>query len=495
MNIKLNSFYTTLGGIIRLVLSLISLPIQVKLLGLETYGIFTVINSIIAIACMFDFGIGIAQTYVVSSNLAKNDSTNAGKTLTSSLYLISVFSIVVSIILLLILKIFSKFLFPTLQNPSEVKKLFIFIVVIIILRCIQQWALSAEAGLLRYDLQSLGETLFFTLLQVGIILIAFINPSILILLIWMFISLVFSLIFHFFLLRTVIISKKITWKFSSKHAKELVQFGIVQWVSNLGSTLFSYADKIIVNLFGGPNIVGIYSAITSLTQKINELSALPLRVLPPNISSSKAILQKDKILLIYSKATRLNGVLVFGLSSFLIFWADRLAIFFVNKNIAEFSSMLQLAAIIYGIYSLNAASFYTAIGIGKPIINAKWTLSGGILFILLLIILAPSFGIVGAIWANAGYILTLTINYEVSKSLGIKLISYFKIFFPTIALLLSWLIFTYIFDWFMPETLLIQIFIFIILEIVFLLFIAGRDLTKEIIGIPIHYLKRVKIIK
>jgi O-antigen/teichoic acid export membrane protein len=68
-----NSFYNSLGGVIRLGLGVITIPILIRALGIEEYGVWTLASSVISIVMLAESGLSFSTTFFVSQSLSKND--------------------------------------------------------------------------------------------------------------------------------------------------------------------------------------------------------------------------------------------------------------------------------------------------------------------------------------------------------------------------------------------------------------------------------------
>jgi len=484
LSLRLNSIFVSSGNVIRLVVSLISIPLLVRFLGLERYGVWAVLNSVIAIGTLMELGISTALTYSISTSSAKQDWLSTKYGLSTSLTLITCLGVISSLLLWLASSSIVNILFSN-EKLGRVEALPALTLLswLILLRFWQQWAMAVEAALLRYDLQIIVETFSGVILQLGIVVIAYTKGDLLLLTVWSLCITGLTLVGHYLVLKYLLIIRNLWIRFSWKEARDLVRFGILQWLSNFGSTLFGFADKIFVNLLLGAEAAGLYSAATSVAIQINSLSAIPLRVIPPAISSAKAVNQLSRIQQIFLRATQLNGLFVFLIAAPIMFWSHPLAGILVgHEYVNPTAKILQILAVAYGIYSLNASAFFTAVGIGQPILNARWGLISGILFCIFLLVFTSLFGIIGAAWANIIFAISLMTNFQVVKVIKINYWTYIKSFLPAVLMITLWgFVSTFINN--KPSiSLSINIPLFIILGMISIFFVGGYAILKEIIN-------------
>lgn len=481
MNLRQSSFYVSVGALARLSISLLSVPILVRVLGIERYGIWIVLNSVVAIGALSEFGISAALIHRLSSELARRESDSAGNSLFTSLVLVTCFGFIAAVFFWLVSAQISHLLFAGDSNLGEATHSFSLLAWLVPLRLWQNWAMAVEAASLRYDWQSVIETIGGLILQIGLLVLAFLNNRLEALAVWTVVVSGGILLGHWLVLKHILLIQVGQFHYSRHAASVLLHFGFMQWVSNVGSTFFGYVDRIIVNLILGATAAGLYSAATAMTAKINELSAIPLRVIPPAISSAQALSDKPRVQQLFMTATRVNGLGVCIIAVALLFWSYPIAGFLVGTEyVTQVSELLRILSVAYGIYSLNAAGFFTAIGIGYPRVNARWGLLGGVLACILIAFLARQYGLVGAALGNFGYALTIMINLQIVKLVGIKFSAYLKIFLlPVVSLVLWWVASTITPPSFQPFWL--HLIGFVLMAILTTLVVAGSDLTKSVV--------------
>jgi len=478
MSLRLNSAYVSIGALIRLAVSIISIPVLVRLLGLERYGAWIVLNSVVAIAGLLEFGLSTALTNYLAADIARKDWASAYQNLSTSLVLLTCLGCVAAVGLWLF-SFGNPVLFGGGSNPEEARIALVVLSWLLVARFWQQWAMSVEAALQRYDVQAIGDTAGALAVQVGVMLLALAGSRLGLLATWLLFITSVTLVGHYIALRRLLHSNPVQFHFSKRNALTLCRFGIAQWISSLGSSLFGNADRIIVNFFLGPTAAGLYSAATSVTIKINELSAIPLRVIPPSLSAAKALSQQSRVHQIFIRATRLNNLSVFLIASPILFWSHPIARLLVGQEYAtQTATVLQILGLVYGLYSLCAAGFFTAIGIGQPVINAQWGLLAGLFAIVGFVMLTPRWGLIGAAWANAPYILILVINLRVARLIDLNFGTYLRAFVPTVCMIIFWWLLSIgIANYSVPTG--IWVVIFILLEIIFVFLISGLTFLQD----------------
>lgn len=72
MSLTKNTAWNFIGSVAPMLLGLVTIPYLIDQIGVEAFGILTLVWSLIGYFSIFDFGIGRALTHQVSSNIAKN---------------------------------------------------------------------------------------------------------------------------------------------------------------------------------------------------------------------------------------------------------------------------------------------------------------------------------------------------------------------------------------------------------------------------------------
>ena len=482
LTLRANSLVVSLGAAARLVVSLISIPLLVRFLGLERYGVWVVLNSVIAIAGLMELGLSTALTNYLAADYARQDWVNANRNVATSLVLVTCLGVLTSVGLWLVHPLVGGMLFVEDSHRIEAVLALGVISWLVLLRLWQQWAMAAEAAFLRYDIQAALETAGAIILQIGIMVLALVGGSLWVLAAWSLAVTGCIVILHCLVLRRLLYGHLIRPRFSGQTANLLVRFGGAQWLASLGSSLFGYADRIIVNLFLGSGAAGLYSAATSIAIQINTLSAIPLRVLPPAISAAKALSQYPRIRRIFIRATKLNGLLVLLTAVPILFWSPSVSYLLVGTEHAALTAeILRTIVFAYGLYSLSAPGFFSAIGLGYPILNARWGIISALFSLSMLASLAFSTGLKGAAWGNLGYAFVLIVNFQLLNIIDLDYRIYIRILCPFLSMVLLW--------WLLSVNINIVvlplwalILLFFLLAISSIVFVSGLALLREIIS-------------
>ncbi|MDQ4068246.1 MAG: oligosaccharide flippase family protein [Actinomycetota bacterium] len=403
-------------SLLRLALGIGAIPALTHGLGLSTYGVWAVLISILSLTSLLQFGLAPAVTFHIARLSSDHDAMRT--ILVTSFILFSALGVLAGLILLLCAHPIATLAFGNADRAQEAESVLPILGVAACCQFLRQWVMAAEAGLQRYDVQAWADGLGNIALYGGLVVIAALAPGLVVLAVWWGIANLGTLFVHWYLWRTrtpVAVAIKRGW--DSSQARLLLNFGVRQWASQFGGSVFGYIDRIAVNMILGPLAAGIYSAGTSVAVRINELSAAPVQVVGPAIAAADG---PSRSAALYRRAEALNALLAYGLAAAVMLASEPLARFLVPEQAETMASVLRIMGLSYGIYSINAVAFFAAQGVGRPAINSRWMMAAGCAFVFALVPLTRVFGTRGAAWANLAYAVTLGINLEVLGCLGLR---------------------------------------------------------------------------
>jgi O-antigen/teichoic acid export membrane protein len=419
--LRRNSLYNLAGGIFRLGLSVVAVPLLIRVLGLERYGLWTVLLSIANVVFAIQPAWDAALTYFVSGAKARNAPEEMARYLGTSLQMAMVWGGIVALLLVVASPFLVHWAFGDVLEMRPLVVTLTLLALALWLRCLQQWALASEAALMRYDLSAKIESLSGIFQNLGLITLSLTGGGLPALAAWTAgVTMFFAGAHLVAVLRASSLSLK-QLSFSASLVRPLTSYGLIQWISGLGSVMFAQGDRVLVNAYLGPSSAGLYAAVTALASKASEIVALPLQSLAPAVSAANALNDRQRIVRVYGRALRLNGIFVLALSCLLLFYTHPIAALLTTSSHAQSAGDLLLIIVpIYALYSLNGPGYYVALGLKKPFINACAVSLGGISTLVLMAWLMPRLNLWGAAIGNVGFQAVWIINLMVSHSLGLK---------------------------------------------------------------------------
>lgn len=419
-----NGLYNTTSGVLRIGLGILTIPLLIRQLGPEEYGLWTLASTVIGIITLAEAGLSTTTTVFIAQDLREENTDGLSQTLTITLAIMLVMATSSAIGFWLGADAITH-LFPHLQASQQVEVLKAFQVgaLAVWARLVQQVLVGVEQAYQRYDLMNLIATMQSLLISVGMFVIVWLGGRTIELMQWqVFISMT-ALLSHVWVVRSLLKKVPIRVEWTTKKAIKIGTYSLKVWLSSLGGVLFSKADRLIVASTLGTHMLGIYSVITDITSQINVISALPVHPLIPKLS--ELVLQKDssqsELKQQIKSSFRTNSLVAIGLGAALITLSPFcLNFLFPGNPEREEIFLFSVCCAIYSIYSTNAVGYYILIGIKALNVCMLIVSASGATSLLLILFGASKFGLAGAIYGNAGYCLTLLLSILALKKINLS---------------------------------------------------------------------------
>lgn len=313
--LKINSIWNLFGSIIPMLLGLITIPYLIEHIGLEKFGVLTLIWALIGYFSLFDFGIGRALTLQVSFHLSDGSKEKLPGIIKTGVFLMLLFGVIGGGILAVSAnQLGIKWLnvSPPIQ-ASTVNTLLIASLGIPLTTIV-----SGLKGVLEGYEDFKITNIFRILLGLAnfgfpALTVMFWGPS----LEWM----VFSLVLARFIVtiaHLIAVNYKISNWLSSKilNRKQLykiLSFGAWMTLSNIISPLMVTADRFIISYLLGASIVAYYTVPFDIIVRLLVIPAALTGVLFPRFAFLYNN-NKEEMKRLYSKSTKTIALVMASLS-------------------------------------------------------------------------------------------------------------------------------------------------------------------------------------
>jgi O-antigen/teichoic acid export membrane protein/serine acetyltransferase len=438
MDLKISSLLTSASGVFRLVVGIVSAPLLVRALGIADYGLWTVANSLVLLLLIVDFGVNVAIVTYLSADIARKDTSSARQHLSTSLLIVMASGCIFAAALLFAMPWYGPHLFPDPADRARALPILSFASIGLPLRLWQTWAAAVEGALLRFDWQTAVELPSSLAIQVGSVVVAALGGGVLGLAVLQLAVLLLTSVVHGWALNKILPVGISVGSFSAQALRELVGFGAIHWVTSMGNAIYNQGGRLVVNAVLGPAAAGVYTALTTVANKIVELTVLPMKVLPAAISGAHAVQNLARVQHLFRESMRLNSAVTWTCASGLFFFAEPLMRLVLGREyIAIAPTLLRAVTLIYALQSLCIAASWFALGLNRPSILTRWGLPSAAVTILAMYYLAREFGLAGAVWSNAAYLMFAGLVFHVGKAMLIPAAAAAKIFVPGVLALLG----------------------------------------------------------
>lgn len=289
LNQKLrNSFWSVSDAFLFPMLMLLFSPFFIKKLGIEEFGIWAFINSLIAGLGVLNFGLSDSIIRYVSNYRGNDDSINKDRVANGGLTYSFYISCLVAVVILIICTFLFLFLPASTKLTQLVPYLLLWGGLTFSLKLSEQSLLAIPKGHENYQFSS---TLSMTSksLLFGLNLLVIGQGGSLVLLFQFSFILVLVILFVEYFLVSRRFSVKLSVKIPEKSTfNEMFSYGMWSWGQSLNGILSGQADRILVGILGGPALLGYYSIASMVSGQLHTVFSAASQWVFPSVSKKMA---------------------------------------------------------------------------------------------------------------------------------------------------------------------------------------------------------------
>ena len=418
-----NGLYNVGGQTVRGAVSLLAIPFLIRFLGIREYGVWSLAYAVFALMTMSEAGISVAAAVFLSKDLSRNDAREVSSTLTfvvvSALLLSATLGLFLWIAGPLVAKPLVAFRSAERADAGRAMQIAGFALSAFIF---QRILVGIEQAFDRYAAINALEICQSLLANVGLVVVVWLGGKTVSMMEWQVLVCGLVLAAHCCVVFRLLCGKGLSLAWSGSKGRQILRYSVATWTATLGSAAFGQCDRFIVGGVLGAPLLGIYSAITNITSRINSFSGTAVQPLVPSLSRDSA--SKVSVEGRIRQATQLNALIAIEAGILLYVLAGWVMKATVPSATSEDILGLQIATIIYALYSINAPGYYILFSFGQARTNAIVVLLSGMVSLGLIFLGARQFGLLGAIAGNAGYLGTLWLIVVGLRKTGIPLSRY-----------------------------------------------------------------------
>lgn len=427
-----NSGWYSGGFLVITIIALLTTPLLVWKLGIEGYGIYILINSLVGYYGILDLGLGQGLIKFVAEYNAKNEQENISNAINAAIVVQMFMGLIASLLLI----IFASSIVDVLKISNAYKtesKYYIYLCSFgFFFTMINGAFSSALMGLQRYDITSKMDVMINTginILFAALLLVGFgLREGILL-------NVGITLLSFFIYL--FIVKKKIpAWKFNPyiklSFLKSLLNFSFFVFLTRVSGLFSNYIVRFVVSFFLGPAGVTFYVIPSKLVGAIGSVFGSAVNVIFPYTSHLNATNEEEKI-----KRTVLIGSKIFAslgvpIMIFVFLFCKPILQIWMGNNFADAAwFVLGILAISSLIGSFSALPNLVIMGKGNSKLVGTFALISVVLYTILLPIFTKYWGVNGtAMGMLITNILTIAfVVYKTTNYLKLEIKNYLKIVF------------------------------------------------------------------
>ncbi len=395
-------------------MSIIFVPLYIKLMGIEAYGLVGVFASITALFSILDMGMSATMTREMARLSALDTSGRDRRNLARTLEIIywTVALLQGAVVIVLAGPIADYWVKPDRLEPTVVKQALMITGGIVALR----WPVSFYSGGLRgLDRQPLLNIIFSgyaTLRGVGVIAVLWlISPT----------------IQAFFLYQIVVSAVEISclawamwWSlpgrgtsagFSLYHLKKVWRFSAGMTGISVAVLLITQADKIILSKMLPLDLFGYYVLAWTVSATLLRIVGPVDAAVYPTLTRLVSEKNEDELRELYHKSSQMENVFLVPAALVLILFSETILLIWsgdagIVRNTAPILSILAIGTCLNGFmhmpYWAQLAHGWTSLAFYQNLLSV-------VVLVPIMVVLTRAYGAIGAAWVwvilNAGYVL------------------------------------------------------------------------------------------
>lgn len=394
-----NSIYSLIGFVWPLLLSFVAAPIIIRGLGPAKFGFFALLNTMVMLFGLLDFGISYTLIQQLSAKREQPEGQELSSLFSSTFTLYAIVGLGVFLALLLLPGAFQHLFKIPAGFISSFTLAFFILGLVFFLNMLTVPFLQIPYSLQRSDIGVKIILVSTTILEIGSILAIKTGHGILSLLVIQLVSSVFSFVCYFFVRRRLAPRLKLRLQLPRRVLATIGRQGFWVFISNTMGNILAQLDKFVLGAMWGPAAVGYYSTAQMIPEKISGTAFSMSHIFFPIFSEAAAGQQagEQRVKNIFRRCLGIIPVFTAGLAMLVFVYGYQLIYFWVSKDFADHAALaVRLLALTY--FLLGFGSFFSSLLSGLKALkflalSALITATTDVVFMFILI---PRHGLNGA---------------------------------------------------------------------------------------------------
>lgn len=351
-----------LEAIVAIIAGLVTLPLMLKYLGAEQYGVWVLVGGFTGLLYIFDLGFASSVTRGVASTIAVKNIKKTNSIINSALLIYAGLALAI-IMVVIVTVIVAGFKTIDVTTPHELQ----LVILLVGLSIAIEFPFKAFAGLatahLRYDLIAIYKiltrlastgALFYLLLNgYGLVSVAVLT----------FISSVVSNIIFFYLAKKIFKEMQISTSLMEKNTiKELFHYSSWAFAIDINRIIKERVDLFFIGGFISLAAVSIYYVPLRLVEYSLQLLYKSLNVSLPILTGNSSLGDETKFfdnLILFNRINVYFSVLFF---LFFLFFGETIILYWMGQSFDYHSAYIILLVLLSGrLSALSSNGFNTAL--------------------------------------------------------------------------------------------------------------------------------------
>jgi len=399
--IKKNIAANLFGRVWSAIINLVCVPLYIRILGVESYGLIGFYTVLVASIFILEFGLGATITrslsHTYTSQEEKDGVRDLSRTMESFFWIIS---IVISLVLIAIITLGKK----TWVNADTISKQEL--ITALVLMCVSimfqfpaSYYSSGLGGMERQVLQNILSSIFTTLRTVGgILLLIYVNNDVLIFFEWQLLVNVLQVISYAYFFWKAMVKGSRAPRFDIGQFKKVWQFTAGVGLTGIVTFFLSQLDKLLISRLMPMTIFAYYNVANQVAVTTRMGSSAIFVAYFPRMNKLRSEGNNKGLRDAFHQGCQVISLLVLPASFIIIFFASDLINLWTNNiTIATMASNITILLVAGSILNSFAGIPYDlSLVYGWSRFGFYQNLFAAIVIVPLLVVLIIYFGAIGA---------------------------------------------------------------------------------------------------
>lgn len=396
--IATNTIWMYMGFVVNAIIYLLTIPFFIYKLGVDSYGVFSIVSVVIGYVSLVDFGIGTFLIKFIAEYRVKKEYDKINKMISTSFILYLVLGFIGCGIILIFSDFFVNSLFHIPINLIEITKIVFIITSISFFYSLVFGVFSnIITGLQRFDISNIIQIIVRTLGAIAAILVLWIGYG---LIEFVIVTALFGVIG---ITINVIIAKKLMPEirlfpryFDIGLIKIMIGFSFSIFITNMLGIVIFNIDKLLIGIFLPIGQITIYTIGATLALFVLQISLTFTPTIVPAVSELNTKNDKNAIKELILRGTKFALLISTPLTVIIFTLASPIVKFWVGADFTVSIHILQILILGFFVNTFTHAFTATLVGIGKIKIYVYYSIISVIMNISLSTFLLLRIGVIGA---------------------------------------------------------------------------------------------------
>ena len=419
-----NAVFSVGGWGVPIVLSFLFTPYIVRTLGSDSYGILTLVWSVIGYFAFLDLGLGRALVKFVSEFVGRKDLQGVNDAIGASILLGASLSLAGAIVIFTASDFMATRL---LKIPEEFQRVACITFrlgalgfVAAMMKTIFQ---AIPRGLNRYDVTEVTNVVTRAISAIGAALLLFLGGGLIhIVTLYITMPMLASLV-YIVAAKRLLPSIRFRPRSTARVFSKVLHFGLFAVLSRVAYVVVRNVDRLVIGAVIGVSSVTYYAVPLLIVGRISSLTQRIGNVIFPAVSELQGEHRQAAIVDLYLTAARLMTALATAICLPLVIFGSRMVGLWMTPEFAtQVGAVIVLVSLSVYVDCLTNIPAFVTDGLGHPKVTGLSSLAHAILFVLLMVPLAHTNGIVGVALAGLianGVVGTVFVWHVTTRILGI----------------------------------------------------------------------------